>query len=1125
MTKNGSGQVARAEAQPFAWDRLTPAQRIAAEHAGTLLGDIASRPWEPRGDDRKRAYDFLPPIDDHRPNHVLLIDGGRGSGKTALFVTLLELWSRGVRGEGLPDPKEEKAKWERLVRQTAQVVPVGMVDLQPLPPSTNLMIHLVGQLQRAVEALEVGDERPRSDEREPSRAAWEMVGLDEPPPRKKWRKFLQAAALGWNDKGLDARRGQLDPEAFAVELEATERYLIDLRSTFRGLIDALAKSFRERGLSKSLRDRHDAYPLFVIPIDDADMNLEHTLNLLDLLRALWHPRVVFLITGDSRLFKARLRGQVRSQITPTPALEKDKTTEEERFSLEENLIDQAYRKIIPPNHRLLLPPLPPSARLRKMQSALERVDAPAHPLKLSNMAAYFDLMPFAAAILPGNLREIIDLEQWVTRHNGDESSVGGLKATELVWALTEHPLDYAEKYAEIDDPEWQLTQVLEQKLASALEHTHWGLMGPRKTFAPVKLGRPLISMAGSSRLRLLVDDAFSDDDGAAEEIHGGTAKEIALLDACWESSGDRWRRTLPPLPFLIQSRSAAKNFDWPVPQWKSLIDLMALYHSLDELFGIDIPGQGTNASDVARQYVAVILEYAALREKRSEDAERRPPLRDDIVALVSRVRSRSKDWPELAQGVAAMVTKPAPDSVVRAWALRGAGLLAAPEFGLNKTEANAWLKALKGAFAKHWAEARQNLQMVWARLFPHAEVTPGKKDSQRSAEWRQSFDWVSEVENSDRREFLLNELAGVLSGRKVPNVAQGAPPNFWSVYVSGAHREGLFRELSPAIVEAWTSSVGSIYNDENGMQSAVIDLWHRVKESGAAPDLPEPPANLDVPSMVNIYKTIATGPHPWAFSPEGTRYVIENGLRLSRGRFAWSADSTLSSSLARKLFEIAWDLAVDSAGLSVLARSDGVDDPRLRWWFGVGGSAGVGISLFPWPAVDWWSFLDHLLFEQAWNQRCGWVTSTAEKLRGGGKLGDDLAFWYVKMIDQILTNRTIDDTHLWWNAPSSENWRSMVGTMRHRTRGQVRGRWSCYKEWFERLPLLAAPESGLSSTAAGMILAAFAAEEVEPARLREARRLRLMNGLEMSQELVEQAVSQIDKETLDHPWVKQIEIE
>jgi hypothetical protein len=142
------GPVPRPKAHPLTWAELSAEQQTAARDACSLLLAIAKEPWEkPKARDGARL--FLPPIDEKRLNHVLLLDGSRGSGKTALLITLLDASNQWVLKDTRKDLAGEKKRGD-----WAPIVPVGLVDLQPLPVSTNLLLHLVGQFQRLLEALE-----------------------------------------------------------------------------------------------------------------------------------------------------------------------------------------------------------------------------------------------------------------------------------------------------------------------------------------------------------------------------------------------------------------------------------------------------------------------------------------------------------------------------------------------------------------------------------------------------------------------------------------------------------------------------------------------------------------------------------------------------------------------------------------------------------------------------------------------------------------------------------------------------------------------------------------------------------------------------------------------------------
>lgn len=79
-----------------------------------------------------------------RTNRVMLIDGKRGTGKTSVLVTLVDLWSRTAK-RGAPDQRDDAVK---AALGSVAVIPTEIVDLQPLPESAHLMLHVCGHLRR-----------------------------------------------------------------------------------------------------------------------------------------------------------------------------------------------------------------------------------------------------------------------------------------------------------------------------------------------------------------------------------------------------------------------------------------------------------------------------------------------------------------------------------------------------------------------------------------------------------------------------------------------------------------------------------------------------------------------------------------------------------------------------------------------------------------------------------------------------------------------------------------------------------------------------------------------------------------------------------------------------------------
>lgn len=80
----------RREAQPHTWGELTAQQRQVIEQINDWLREYVSLPVPAEGKGKSLLQRAL--VDEHRYSNVVLIDGGRGSGKTSVMMTLLALW-------------------------------------------------------------------------------------------------------------------------------------------------------------------------------------------------------------------------------------------------------------------------------------------------------------------------------------------------------------------------------------------------------------------------------------------------------------------------------------------------------------------------------------------------------------------------------------------------------------------------------------------------------------------------------------------------------------------------------------------------------------------------------------------------------------------------------------------------------------------------------------------------------------------------------------------------------------------------------------------------------------------------------------------------------------------------
>ena len=397
--------LARSTAEEERRPRPTRGQAHALKRIARLLDSIADEEWD-RASDADPASIFLPRIDERRESRVVLIDGPRGCGKTSLLVTLLDDWSRRVRrrsfGVAADDPPGHGA---------SPIVPVGLLELMPLPRSTNLLLYLGSALSRVIEAIEGG----HGGHGEPDGVApWATVACPEPPSRQQWRAFVAAAAAGW-DGNLPERGQRIDPETYAVELEETERKRLVVHERFSKLVDQLIvdlsrwlclPSIEHEG---GLRPRS---PVIVVAIDDADMNPERSKELLDLLRTLYHRRLVFLVTGDSRLFRDALWLDFRRALAAGGAGEEVLTyvgPEARR------LAGETYDKAIPPVQRHRVGTMEPDERWERIRPHVEGLPVSAETLTegVTTLAYYFGLVELLQAALPGRVRGEVNLETMI----------------------------------------------------------------------------------------------------------------------------------------------------------------------------------------------------------------------------------------------------------------------------------------------------------------------------------------------------------------------------------------------------------------------------------------------------------------------------------------------------------------------------------------------------------------------------------------------------------------------------------------------------------------------------------------------------------------------------------------
>lgn len=708
---NTRGAAPRLEAGSFAYDNLTSQQKRAFEQALQFVHGVAARAWE-NPDERGRPADvdlFLPCVDPPRANHVLLIDGGRGSGKTSVMLTLLQVWSAEVRRK--PDPIREglSSDHRKMLEPSGSIVPVGMLDIQPLPKSASLLLHLASPFQRIVEVMERRAPMVRAEKS----VRWEPDASPDLASRREWRNFVRAVGLGW-EENVQRRASSIDVETYAMELEQAERERLDIRTSFARFMNALVADYKSWA---SL----PIPPLFVLPIDDADMNPGRVVELLEMLRTLWHPRCVFLVTGDSNLFLTTLRGHylglLRAPIAGAAAQDNDLEGLDDS-DIPQRLAQQVYDKVIPESQRLDMQALDPEERLAFAGTAaagetsvatgeiLARVMVDAHsttPKQPANLAHYFDLLPEVRQVLPGTLRNLIAvrarLEELERADRLTSANVLLCLWEEALQSSTLLPRQIRALVPKLKlDPQTDLTYVAERMLKSSMypvgetisqgashvvQMNAWTADLQERSSA----NRPQqvsVSLPEAALWVLILAESVTADSCRADSAMFPVVLPNAQFGATTCSIVVRSKVSGPSLlPKPVQL-----NLRWWTPEWRSPADYILLSNQIR--VASQVTDLGTASVDVhVLRFLWSVAHVALYR-----DVEINP----------------APSWRGAVAAIAKILALPGESRRERAnlqWALARAGLFAVPEFGLQS--ANELLVALRDESGR-WGDIRELLK-------------------------------------------------------------------------------------------------------------------------------------------------------------------------------------------------------------------------------------------------------------------------------------------------------------------------------------------------------------------------------------------------------------------------------
>jgi hypothetical protein len=243
----------------------------------------------------KRERHYLAPIQVRHPR-VLLLDGERGTGKTSMLLTLVKRWSLKKNDFGLPHFDAE-AYIRMIEGKIAELKTDAEIEFRSGDHDNEIPSHVsvVGRildfdslpLGMSVIAGIVEAWRPLAEEYD--RLSGYTDDCEEGETLlDRWHKLFHVAAVGWS--AVPSTSGLIEQ---VLDREEQVREWHNFDSKWQSFVNQVIA----RGKCLDSPHRLEDKPVFVIMIDDCDLQVGRVRELLPALRMLYHPNVFFLVAA------------------------------------------------------------------------------------------------------------------------------------------------------------------------------------------------------------------------------------------------------------------------------------------------------------------------------------------------------------------------------------------------------------------------------------------------------------------------------------------------------------------------------------------------------------------------------------------------------------------------------------------------------------------------------------------------------------------------------------------------------------------------------------------------------------------------------------------------------------
>jgi hypothetical protein len=272
----------RQNAVPLKLHQLHSRQQDALLSAIQVIRSYAQEACKTIKDD-----DIHPDLQVGKLANVLFIDGARGSGKSSILLSLIQsTYSEKGKVWFLPENKSDPCyKAITALHKDTDIQWLKPLDLELLPDESNLLAAILVRLEDVFKQV--------TPDKSQGTHEYLLYPKNDKSPLDRFNKLMNDVSLGW-DSQLMSRRAS-DPDSYSQELRRTEQARFNIRN-FNTILTDLADLYKTQS-------KHNKTPLFILPVDDADLNPTRYAELFKLIRMLPARNLFFVISGNYDNFK------------------------------------------------------------------------------------------------------------------------------------------------------------------------------------------------------------------------------------------------------------------------------------------------------------------------------------------------------------------------------------------------------------------------------------------------------------------------------------------------------------------------------------------------------------------------------------------------------------------------------------------------------------------------------------------------------------------------------------------------------------------------------------------------------------------------------------------------------